>query len=100
MAKGFIDRRLENQWDTELEEGLPDCRLRTREKVTMQRGNMTWEAVYCANCGKQDGWLTADWSPHIFCLCNDCAQKMSPPAGFVKLTSDDESLARGDTVPS
>lgn len=98
MSKGFIDRRLENQWDRQLEDSLPDCRLRNREKRTMVRGRMVWEAVYCANCGEQDGWVTADWSPHVFCLCNNCADKMSPPAGMIKLDDLDENLARGQAI--
>lgn len=82
---GFIDRKLENQWDKQLEEGLPDSRLRSREKNRLFHARMWWEAVYCASCGAQKGWVTADWSPHVFYVCDPCAAKMAgPPPGMIE----------------
>lgn len=88
---GMIDRRLENQWDREFEQGLPDSR--TKDRKTVFRARMQWEAVYCANCGKLHGLVTPEFTPHIFFVCDICFYKMnkiappgmtegSPPLGF------------------
>lgn len=74
-----IDRRLENQWDRQLEEGLPDCRSHNREKDRVYRARMWWERVYCASCGHAGALVTADWSPHVFYICDPCANKMAGP---------------------
>lgn len=95
MSGGFIDRRLENQWDRQLEEGLPDSRLRNREKNRIYRGGMWWETVYCASCGKPGGLVTADWSPHTFFVCDPCVAKNGSPPGVAQLAEVDEAAARG-----
>lgn len=63
-------------WDRELENGLPDCRLRgpRRRATTVVRGCMLMERVFCANCGADGGLITAEWSPHVFYLCDACAE--------------------------
>jgi hypothetical protein len=69
-------------WDRQLEvralagnQGrLPDCRLRgTARARTIMRAHMEWELVFCANCGKEGGMVTAEWTPHVFYLCDRCA---------------------------
>lgn len=69
-----FDRALHNQWDRENEGGLPDSRLRgpRRRNTTVVRAKMLWERVFCADCGHEGGLITADWSPHVFYLCDDC----------------------------
>jgi hypothetical protein len=58
---------------------LPDCRLRGTNKdnnfVMNYHYGRLWEKVYCANCHKLDGLVTADWAARVFCLCNECALK-------------------------
>lgn len=91
MPKGFIDRRLENQWDRQLEEKLPDSRLSMREKKRVYRAHMWWENVYCSSCSQGPfGLITADWSPHVFYLCNACAEKNGPPPGVTQVSPEDE----------
>lgn len=84
MSKGFVDRRLENQWDRQLEDGLPDCRTKNREKDRVYRAHMWWEKVYCANCTRLYGLVTADFSPHVFAICDDCVGVMGPPPGAIE----------------
>lgn len=69
------DRSL-GKWNRELENGLPDCRLtgHRRRATTVPLGRMLMERVFCANCGADGGLVTAEWSPHIFYLCEDCAR--------------------------
>ena len=74
-----VDLRLERQWSQTLEEGRPDCRLHIREHDRVWRANMWWDKVYCANCGKLEGLVTSDWSPHVFAVCNKCAAKLGEP---------------------
>ena len=97
MKKGFVDRRLELGWDRWLESELPDCRPRSRrDKDRVLRGNVWFDKVYCANCGKFDGLVTSDWTPHVYALCNECAGKFRAPSGAVQLTPEEEKRARGN----
>lgn len=86
-----IDRRLENNWDKQLEEGLPD--VRTRDRKLVLYGRMFYEPVYCANCGELKGLVTPEFTPHIFFVCDVCHAKLNglpipgmmegpPPPGF------------------
>ena len=77
-------------WDKQLEDGLPDSRLRA--KPTIVRGRMLWEKVYCANCGCDGGLVTAEWSPHVFYQCQQCADKLGAPPGLKEAPED---LIRG-----
>lgn len=84
-------------WDKALEGGLPDCRLTLgRESGVVVRGTpfgeQRMEKVYCANCGKPEGLVTAGWCPHVFVLCQPCAKKNGPPPGLVEVP---EAVARG-----
>lgn len=74
-----IDRALENKWDKQLEERLPDSRLRARYRKKVFRAHMWWDPVYCANCGELKGLLTEEFSPHIFYLCDPCVTKLDGP---------------------
>jgi hypothetical protein len=77
-------------WDKQLEKDLPDCRLShgTRSRKLVQRGRMTFEVAYCANCGKEDGLITADWSAHVFLICNDCVTIMGVPPGVAQVPDE------------
>lgn len=95
-----FDRTLHNNWDREQEGNLPDSRLSgpRRRATTIVRGGMKYERVFCANCSAEGGYVTADWSPHVFYICDDCfhtAGAVAPP-GTAQV---DESLVRG-TKPS
>jgi hypothetical protein len=96
MSKGFVDRRLELGWDPQLEGGLPDCRPRARrDKHRVHRRDGVFDKVYCANCGKFDGLVSSDWTPHVYALCNECARRFRAPAGAIQLTPEQEATARG-----
>ena len=60
-------------WDQALEGGLHDSRLRHRP--TIVRAGALWEKVFCANCGCDGGFITAEWSAHIWYVCDPCALK-------------------------
>ncbi len=79
-----IDRRLENNWDKQLEDGLPDSRTRTRKLI--QYARMEYEPIYCANCGKLTSLLTPDFSPHMHYVCDTCHRKLNglAPPGMVE----------------
>lgn len=93
-ARGFVDRRLENQWDRQLEEQLPDSRLGNRERGRIYRAHMWWEPIFCASCGTSGGAVTADWSPHVFFVCDGCARKNGPPPGVRQVAVEDEVAMR------
>ncbi len=81
------DLRLSRFWDRQLEGGLPDCRVRRsdRERAIVNRGRMAFEKVYCANCHKEAGLVTAEWTAHVFFICDDCARTGGPP-GCIEVT--------------
>lgn len=80
-------------WDRELASELPDSRLSgaRRRATTVPLGRMLMERVFCANCGCDGGLVTAEWSAHVFFLCDDCARPGTPP-GCVEA---DERSVRG-----
>lgn len=80
-------------WDRELENGLPDSRLagsRRRATTVSLRGQLM-ERVYCANCGADGGLITAEWSPHVFFICDGCVGTRGEPP----LLKADEASVRG-----
>lgn len=81
-----IDPRNHN-WETQLEKGLPDCRLKPfdREKDRVQIGRMHWDKVFCAQCFKPTGAVPPD-CPHVFFICDDCVRVNGPPADCIQVT--------------
>jgi len=79
----------EGLWDKQLERGLPDCRVRyeDREKNIVWRGRMAFEKVFCAQCHEEKGLVTAEWTAHVFFICDPCYAKMMgrPPPGCVEI---------------
>ena len=84
----------DGSWEKALEGGLPDCRLTgsARDRKTKRWASMLWEKVFCANCGCDGGYVTAEWSPHVFFICDSCVGVMGAPAGCVEAP---EAEARG-----
>lgn len=81
------DVRFSRAWDREVEESLPDCRLRysERETVFLHGTRLPVQTVYCANCGSVEGYATVQ-TPHIFCLCDKCVGKNGKPPGLTEMT--------------
>lgn len=73
----------------------PDSRLQdltARRRTTVAGpGGTPMERVFCANCGADGGAVTADWSPHIFYLCDRCAAQH----GTLPLVEIPEDVVRG-----
>jgi hypothetical protein len=89
MMRDF-DRVLHNRWDRVLEAELPDSRLSgpRRRATSIVRAGVVYEACFCANCGKPHGLITADWSPHVFFLCDGCFAAGGTPAGCGRVDED------------
>jgi hypothetical protein len=77
-------------WDRELEEGLPDSRLRMRGTV-MHKGQLM-ERCFCANCGGPGGLVTAEAFPHVFYICDECVANNGAPPGCIEVP---ETALRG-----
>lgn len=73
-------------WDQELEKGLPDSRLSgaARGRKSVVYAHMLWERVFCANCGANGGLITAEWSPHVFYVCEECVAVAGEPPGMAE----------------
>jgi hypothetical protein len=86
MSVGRNGGRDGRNWDRQLEGGLPDSRLRgtERENKTIVYAHQLWERVFCANCGRDGGLVTAGWSAFVFYVCDECAAKCGPPPGAVE----------------
>lgn len=83
---------LSKYWDRSQESDLPDSRLSgSGRRSLVPWGNMMMERVFCANCGANGGLITAEWSPHVFFLCDTCAHGQIPPG----LAEVDEQQIRG-----
>lgn len=77
-------------WDKSFEQDLPDCRLTgsRRRSTETYLGNMKMEKVFCANCGSDGGMVTAEWTPHIFFICDGCYKYWGSPAGCQEVKVD------------
>jgi len=52
---------------------------------------MMMERVYCANCSADGGLVTAEWTTHVFYLCELCKDKY----GALDLPEANEKTVRG-----
>jgi hypothetical protein len=76
--------------DAILTGGLPESRTSKRRFF---QGPMGWmERVYCANCGIDGGGVMAEYTPHVFFVCDACADKHAPPEP--KVPADVEQIFR------
>ncbi len=68
------DLRLGRNWDRQLEDNLPDCRVSygERDRTVFMRGRMAMEMVFCAQCHQPKGAVTADWTAFVFFICDEC----------------------------
>lgn len=80
-----IDPRNHN-WETGLEKGLPDCRVKPfeREKSAVQIGRMQWDLVFCAQCHKPYGAVPPT-CPHVFYICDDCVYINGAPPDCIQV---------------
>jgi len=79
------DTRL-GEWDRQLEQGLPDCRLKygDRDKARYRYGMLVLDTVYCASCGEPSAGTWPD-CPHIFFICDRCVGRNGRPPGTAKV---------------
>lgn len=80
-----LDPRNHN-WETGLEKGLPDCRVKAieREKTMVTIGRMQWDLVFCAQCSKPQGACPPN-VPHIFFICDSCVRENGPPSDCIEV---------------
>jgi hypothetical protein len=69
-----------------LVEQLPDCRVQGQRSVLGPLGQM--QRVYCERCGKLEGLVSAEWTPHIFVICNACIEKHGGPPPLPELPQE------------
>ncbi|MGH7747710.1 MAG: hypothetical protein ACREQ5_23570 [Candidatus Dormibacteria bacterium] len=65
---------------------LPDSRLRERAKGIIRGffrgvGFINWMPIYCANCGKPNGYAPEENCTFVFWLCDPCSIKWGSSAG-------------------
>jgi hypothetical protein len=89
-----------DNWNKELEFGLPDARLSgtARDNKQLQAnhriiGRMWMEKVFCVNCGCDGGAVTPEWAAHIFYLCDECAKTYGQIDGAVQVPDE---VVRGE----
>jgi hypothetical protein len=63
----------DHNWDRQLEEGYPDCRVKPieRDRSRIAIGRMIWDKVFCGSCGAECGATPPD-NPHVFFMCDGC----------------------------
>ena len=61
--------------DTPQQELLPDSRL-ARPTGVVWRGNAWWVPIFCANCGRDGGFVPEENCTFACYLCLDCSEKM------------------------
>lgn len=65
---------------------LPDSRTNGEPKGIVSgwhptSGRIDWQPIFCANCGKPDGYVPTENMDFAFALCPDCAERLGPIAG-------------------
>jgi hypothetical protein len=61
----------------------PDSRLQDRSKGSVRgefgaHGSINWVPIFCANCGKPNGYVPEENMSFVCWLCNDCSVKCGP----------------------
>ena len=62
----------------------PDSRLQNRDKGIVRglfpllRTQINWIPIYCANCGKPNGYVPEASCDFVCWLCDPCAEKWGP----------------------
>jgi hypothetical protein len=71
---------------------LPDSRLRDRLKGVVRGflrgiGFINWVPIFCANCGKANGYVPEENMRHVFWLCDQC-EKWASEAGLMAVPDE------------
>jgi hypothetical protein len=59
---------------------LPDSRLKSPKSPYAHIG-LNWVQIYCANCGKEGGFVPEENCNFAFYICDPCAEKLGPLTG-------------------
>ena len=57
-------------------------------KSRMFHNGIPWVPIFCANCGKDGGYVPEEASDFAFYLCDPCAEKWSPLAGTMAIPDE------------
>lgn len=73
---------------------LPDSRLRNRIKGVVRGffrgvGMINWVPIYCANCGKPNGYVPEENMDFVFWLCDRCSRTSVAQEAGVALVPDE-----------
>lgn len=59
---------------------LPDSRLKQPKNIYNHIG-LNWVPIFCANCGKDGGFVPEENCTFVCYLCDPCAEKLGPITG-------------------
>jgi len=59
---------------------LPDSRMKVSSRNKFMNG-LWWVPIFCANCGKDGGWVPEENMTFAFYLCNKCHESHGAIAG-------------------
>lgn len=60
---------------------LPECRTRDRRGAVQSRDGW-WVHIYCANCGRPQGFVPERFITCTFALCDRCCDRHGTPASM------------------
>ena len=66
---------------------LPSSKLKKPTGEKFHR-HANWEPIFCANCGRDGGYVPKDTVKHAFWLCNDCWEKHGTIAGALAVPDE------------
>jgi hypothetical protein len=72
---------------------LPESRLQNRSKGVVQipfagANRLNWTPIFCANCGKEGGYVPEENMTFAFYLCDACAEKWAPLTGTLAVPDE------------
>lgn len=68
---------------------LPESRARRHVTGLVYANGMTWQPIFCANCGAPGGVVPEDNCTFAFYLCNPCHEKHGTVAGTYAMPDDE-----------
>lgn len=71
-----------------------DARLNDRSYGTIRGPGFNLEPIFCLNCGKSGGGVTADVIPNVFYVCQSCVGRCGAPPGAVEVTLESPNVIK------
>lgn len=93
-------RTPEEAWELYAKEVQPSSVPKRTLNEKKDAVGRTWVKIFCANCGKPDGWVTKDWAYYVSSLCDQCVFTHGHPPLSPFTEEDTRAARRGDPVPT